>query len=246
MKKTLAVIYNHNLPEMTDSLWESLYPYRNDNYDMILIDNGSTPEGKSKYTTHETGQNCYFGGALNIALEYFTECDEYDSLLSLNNDLILQGPNFIKTLQDEMTKGDYKIVSPCVLQVKSQCNWKYMHCWNTNGTRDVKWVDFQAPLIHKDFINYIKQFPNELMYGWGQDVLSGIICEQQGWKVGVVDTCPLIHHSAQTYKAGVSDIDLTTYCRNAETNMFNYFQQAKLYDSFMQFRKLSAEYTYEK
>ena len=53
--KTLAVIYNHNLPGMTDNLWEALKPYERDDYDLILIDNGSSDGGKSKYTTHETG-----------------------------------------------------------------------------------------------------------------------------------------------------------------------------------------------
>ena len=243
--KTLAVIYNHNMPEITDSLWESLKPYERVDYDLIVIDNGSNTIRKSKYTTHETGQNTYFGGALNIAMQFFLDSDQYDSLLSLNNDLILQGPNFVRTLREEMFNNDYKIVSPCVLQVNNQCKWKYMHCWNTKGTRDVKWVDFQAPLMHKDFIEHVQQFSNELMYGWGQDVLSGIICEQQNWKVGVVDTCPLIHHSAQTYKSGASDIDLTTYCQIAETNMFNYFEKQNLIHIFQQYRSLSANYSYE-
>ena len=242
--KTLVVIYNHNMPEMTDSLWESLKPYERNDYDLILIDNGSKPEGKSQHTTHETGQNCYFGGALNLAMQLFLDSKEYDSLLSLNNDLILQGPNFIKILREEMFKGDYKIISPCVLQVENQCKWKYMHCWNTSETRDVKWVDFQAPLLHKDLIEEIKQFPDDLIYGWGQDVLSGIICEQKGWKVGVVDKCPLIHHSAKTYKEGKSDLDLTTYCRNAEGGMFNYFQNENLMDKFNEFRHLSSNYKF--
>tara|TARA_R110001592_G_scaffold182254_1_gene425397 strand:+ start:6269 stop:7003 length:735 start_codon:yes stop_codon:yes gene_type:complete len=243
--KTLAVIYNHNMPEITDSLWESLKPYEQDDYDLILIDNGSKQEGKSKYTTHETGQNTYFGGALNIALQFFLDSNKYDSLLSLNNDLILQGPNFVRTLRQEMFDGGYKIISPSVLQVKSQCKWKSMHCWNSSTTRNVKWVDFQAPLLHKDFINHIKQYPEELIYGWGQDMLSGIICNQKGWKIGVVDKCPLIHHSAQTYKEGASDLDLTTYCRNAETGMFNYFNSQGLMDKFHEFRRLSSNYTYE-
>ena len=243
--KTLAVIYNHNMPEMTDSLWESLKPYERDDYDLILIDNGSKPEGKSKYTTHETGQNTYFGGALNIALQFFLESNDYDSLLSLNNDLILQGPNFVRTLREEMFDNDYKIISPSILQVASQCKWKYMHCWNSSTTRDVKWADFQAPLLHKDFIEHIQQYPDELIYGWGQDMLSGIICNEKNWKVGVVDKCPLIHHSAQTYKAGVSDLDLTTYCRNAETNMFEYFEKQNLIGIFNEYRQLSANYNYE-
>ena len=245
MKKTLVVIYNHNLPDMTDSLWESLEPYKRDDYDMILIDNGSSSEGKSKYTTHETGQNTYFGGGINIAFQYFLDSGEYDSLLSLNNDLILQGHNFVKTLREEMFNGDYKIVSPSVLQIESQCKWKYMHCWNSSGIRDVKWVDFQAPLLHKDLIEKIGQYPDDLIYGWGQDMLSGIICEQEGWKVGVVDKCPLIHYSARTYKEGKSDLDLTTYCRKAEGGMFNYFQKENLIDKFHEFRHLSSNYVYE-
>ena len=246
--KTLAVIYNHNLPEMTDKLWEELKPYERDDYDLILIDNGSREDGKSKYTTHETGQNTYFGGALNIALDFFTMSEEYDSLLSLNNDLVIQGNNFVRTLREWMMSKDsltYKIISPSVLQVENQCKWKYMHCWNSDEIRQVKWVDFQAPLIHKDFIRVYPQFPDELVYGWGQDVLSGILCEKQGWKVGVVDRCPLIHHSAHTYKSGVSDLDLQTYCQNAEQGMFGYMQSNGLMEKFMEFRELSAGYTYE-
>jgi len=245
MEKTLAVIYNHNLPEMTDRLWEELKPYERDDYDLILIDNGSREDGKSKYTTHETGQNTYFGGALNIALDFFTMSGTYDSLLSLNNDLVLQGNNFVKTLREEMFNNDFKIVSPSVLQVENQCKWKYMHCWNSDKIREVKWVDFQAPLIHKDFIRVYPQFPDELVYGWGQDVLSGILCEKQGWKVGVVDRCPLIHHSAHTYKSGVSDLDLQTYCQNAEQGMFGYMQSNRLMEKFLEFRELSANYVYE-
>ena len=248
MLKTLAVIYNHNLPEMTDRLWEELKPYERDDYDLILIDNGSREDGKSKYTTHETGVNTYFGGALNIALDFFTTSGAYDSLLSLNNDLVLQGNNFVRTLREEMFHSDsllYKIISPSVLQVEKQCNWKYMHCWNSDKIRQVKWVDFQAPLIHKDFIRVYPQFPDELVYGWGQDVLSGILCEKQGWKVGVVDRCPLIHHSAHTYKSGVSDLDLQTYCQNAEQGMFGYMQSNGLMEKFLEFRELSANYVYE-
>ena len=245
MSKTLAVIYNHNLPQMTDKLWEELKPYERDDYDLILIDNGSTDEGKSKYTTHETGQNTYFGGALNIALDFFTMSETYDSLLSLNNDLVLQGNNFVKTLREEMFNNDFKIVSPSVLQVENQCKWKYMHCWNSDKIREVKWVDFQSPLIHKDFIEKYPQFPDELVYGWGQDVLSGILCEQNDWKVGVVDRCPLIHHSAHTYKSGKSDLDLQTYCQNAEQGMFGYMQSQGLMEKFMEFRELSSRYTYE-
>ena len=244
MKKTLAAVVNHNLPVMTDKLWESLYPYRRDDYDMILIDNGSREDGKSKYTTHETGHNTYYGGALNIMFQHFLDSDEYDSLTFIQNDLIIQGSNYIRSLRKEL-KGDYKIISPCGLQIESQCKWRQMHCWNSTKVRDVKWVDGIAPLYHKDFIEEVRQFSDELIYGWGQDVLSGIICKEKGWKIGVVDWCPVIHHSAHTYKEGKSDIDLTEYCQRAEGAMFNYFQSNNLMDKFNKYREYGANYYYK-
>ena len=243
--KTLAVIYNHNLPEATDQLFESLHQPKNQSYDLIVLDNGSTEEGKSKYTTYETGQNTYFGGALNLAMELFLKNKQYDSLLSLNNDLYVHGYNFVNSLRKVMFEENYKIVSPCVLQAKKdQVKWKYMHCWNSLQVREVKWVDFQAPLLHRDLVEKINQFSLDLIYGWGQDVYSGIVCEQNDWKVGVLDSVPVIHYSAQTYKEGKSDLDLQTYCQNAERGMATFFQKNNLINTFYNFRELSANYSY--
>ena len=244
--KTLAVIYNHNLPELTDQLFESLEAYRDDSYDLVIIDNGSSKEGMSKYTTYQTGQNVYFGGALNLAMQLFLDNPQYDSLLSLNNDLILHGGNFVKALRKVMFEQDYKIVSPCVLQPqKNQCGWKYMHNWSATEVRDVKWVDFQAPMLHRDVVEKIGQFSNDLIYGWGQDVYSGIVCGQNDWKVGVVDWCPIIHYSGHTYKQEKSDISLQEYCSNAERNMFNFFENQNLVHIFNEYRVASANYRYE-
>lgn len=244
--KTLAVIYNHNHPEITDQLFETLYNPKNVDYDLIVLDNGSREEGKSKYTTYETGQNTYFGGALNLAMQLVLENSQYDSLLSLNNDLFLHGPNFVSALRKVMFEEDYKIISPCVLQAqKNQVKWKYMHCWASSTPRTVKWVDFQAPLIHRDFIEHIQQFSLDLIYGWGQDIYSGIVCEENNWKVGVLDWVPVIHYSAQTYKDGRSDIDLHTYCRNAEYGMKKFFEEKNIIQKVNNFRQMSSEYSYE-
>jgi hypothetical protein len=51
MSKTLAVILNHNLPDETNSLFESLEPYQNDDYDLVVVENGCSEDGKSDYST---------------------------------------------------------------------------------------------------------------------------------------------------------------------------------------------------
>jgi len=246
MKKTLVVIYNHNMNDLTDQLFESLQPYENGLYDTIVIDNGSKPEGKSKYTTYQTEENCYFGGALNLALQLFKANEQYDSILSLNNDIILHGFNFVKRMRDIMFSEDYTIISPCVLQPeKGQCHWKSMLNWGATQVRDVKWVDFQAPMIHRRYLDAMYQFPNELMYGWGQDILSGIVCEENNWKVGVIDWLPIIHFSAFTYRSEKSNLSVSEYSQKAEANMFNYFAQNNLLEKVSIFRDLSANYKYE-
>ena len=244
--KTLVVIYNHNMPDLTDQLFESLKPYEKGLYDTIIIDNGSKPEGKSKYTTYETESNCYFGGALNLAMQLFKDNEQYDSMLSLNNDIILHGFNFVSELRKVMFEQDYTILSPCVLQPeKGQCHWKSMLNWGATQVRDVKWVDFQAPMIHRRYLDVMPQFPNELMYGWGQDILSGIVCNENNWKVGVLDWLPIIHFSAFTYRSEKSDLKVSEYSQKAEGNMFNYFVQNKLIEKVSEFRDLSANYKYE-
>jgi hypothetical protein len=246
MKKTLVVIYNHNMPDLTDQLYESLKPHENDLYDVFILDNASKPEGKSKYTSFETEYNCYFGGALNLAMTLFKQEEKYDSFLSLNNDIILHGPNFVKEMRRIMFEEDYTILSPCVLQPeKGQCFWKSVHNWGASKTRPVKWVDFQAPMIHRRYLDAMEQFPNELMYGWGQDILSGIICEQNNWKVGVVDWLPIIHFSAFTYRSEKSDLKPTEYSQKAEQNMFEYFRKDNLLDKVNEFRNYSSNYNYD-
>ena len=244
--KTLVAIYNYNMPDLTDQLYEALKPYENNEYDVIIIDNNSTSEGTSKYTTYKTDQNCYFGGALNLAMQLFKTNPEYDSLLSLNNDIILHGSNFVKEMRKVMFEEDYTILSPCVLQPeKSQCHWKYMLNWGSDKARDVKWVDFQAPMIHRMFLDKMEQFPMELIYGWGQDVLSGIICEENNWKVGVIDWLPIIHFSAFTYRSEKSDLKVSEYAQKAENGMFSYFRNNQKLEKFNEFRTLSSTYKYE-
>jgi len=243
--KTLVVIYNHNMPDLTDQLFESLKPYENGLYDTIIIDNGSKEDGKSKYTTYETSENCYFGGALNLAMQLFKDNEQYDSMLSLNNDIILHGFNFVSELRKAMFEHDYTILSPCVLQPeKGQCHWKSMLNWGATEVRDVKWVDFQAPMIHRRYLDAMPQFPHELIYGWGQDILSGIVCDEYNWKVGVLDWLPIIHFSAFTYRSEKSDLKVSEYAQKAELNMFKYFQANNLISKVAEFRNASENYKY--
>lgn len=222
--KTLALILNHNLPEYTNFLYYELKKHQTESHDIFVFDNASTPEGQPDVIHLQTEENCYFGGAMNLAFDFILENEEYDSLLFLSNDIILHGYNFIETLRKEMFENDYTILSPSVLQVRlEQDMWKQMHNYGTKNTRQVPWVDFMSPLIHRRLIEEIKQFDLSMMYGWGLDIYSGIVCEEKGWKIGVVDYLTVTHLVAKTTKEGKSDITSEQYYQRAQAGMDKFF-----------------------
>lgn len=230
--KTLVTILNHNLPEYTNFLYYELKKHQTDSHDIFVFDNASTPEGQPDVIHLQTDENCYFGGALNLVFDFVLEHDEYDSLLFLSNDVLLHGYNFVDTLRKEMFEQDYTILSPSVIQVRlEQDMWKQMHNYGTQNVRQVPWVDFMSPLIHRRLIEEIKQYDDRMRYGWGPDIYSGIVCEKQGWKVGVVDYLTAVHLVAKTTKEGKSDITPEQYFRYAQKGM----------DDFFYFNNLGAE-----
>jgi GT2 family glycosyltransferase len=222
--KTLAIILNHNLPEHTNFLYNELKKHQTESYDVLIFDNASSYEGQPDVVHLQTLENCYFGGAMNLVFDFILENEEYDSLLFLSNDIILHGYNFVDTLRKEMFEQDYTILSPSVLQVRLEPDmWKQMHNYGTQNVRQVPWVDFMSPLIHRRLIEEIKQFDNRLIYGWGLDIYAGLVCEQKDWKIGIVDYLTIAHLVAKTTKEGKSNITFEEYCRLAQTGMDDFF-----------------------
>jgi GT2 family glycosyltransferase len=247
MKKTLVMVLNHNRKAYTDQLVESLRPYVGEEYDLGVMDNGSTdPNEISENTTHKTERNCYYGGALNLAYKLMLDSPEYGSLLFMNNDIILHGHRFITRMREIMDNENYSILSPSVLQPEvTQCYWSQMHNWGSPHTRDVKWVDFMCPLISRHVIEHIKEYDLDLIYGWGQDVYTGLVAEEQGWKIGVTDNIPVIHMSAQTFKDGKSDITNSEYSTKASMGMFKYFEKINRLDDLNAYRTWGNTYIYK-
>jgi hypothetical protein len=100
-------------------------------------------------------------------------------------------------------------------------------------------------MIHRRYLDVIHQFPNELMYGGGQDILSVIVCGDNNCKVGVLYWLPIIHFSAFTYRSEKSDLKVSEYSQKAESNMFKYFQENNLIPKVAEFRSASENYKYE-
>ena len=237
----LVATLNHNLPQWTDNLVNQLQkdPLFKE-CELIVVDNGSK-EPLANSTTHQLEENVFFGGGFNVVLDYFLTTN-HDYLYFLNNDLVFHGPSFLTTSLTEAKQSDAAVYSPSVINASmDQCHWKQMWNWG-RGLREVKWVDFQCPLIRRDVLEKIKQFPNELVYGWGLDFYTGCITEQNNLKTIVSDTNTITHMNSLTFKENKIEMGVSEFCRNAETNMYNYFRNSDMESLYLDLRKYGESY----
>lgn len=238
----LIATLNHNLPNWTDNLVNQL---KRDSYfkecELMVLDNGSV-ESLANSTTHKLEQNVFFGGGFNVVLEYFLQTD-HDYLYFLNNDLVFHGPAFLTTSIREAKESDAAVYSPSVINASiDQCHWKQMWNWG-KGLRDVRWIDFQAPLIRRDILENIQQFPMELMYGWGLDFYAGCVADTMNVKTIVSDNNTITHMNSLTFKENKINIGVNEFCRNAETNMNQFFLNSEYKSLYYELRTYGETYT---
>jgi len=239
----LIATLNHNLPDLTDNLVEQLKrdTYFN-NCELMVVDNGSK-EPLAKYTTHRLEQNIFFGGGFNVVLNYFLNETNHDYLYFLNNDLIFHGPSFIKNSIKEATENDAAVYSPSVINASmSQCHWRQMWNWGI-GAREVKWIDFQCPLLRRDILKEINKFPEELIYGWGLDFYTGCISELSNYKTVVSDNNTICHLNSQTFLQNKINIGVNEFCRNAEGNMNIFFRNSEFNLLYLKLREYGENYS---
>jgi len=223
--KTLVIILHHNTVDYTNTLYEMLKPYERNDYDVVVLDNGSDEGKSSKYTTYRLDENTGYGGGLDVSMQLFIDNKEYDSFAFLNSDLIIHGYNFFKELRKQLFSDDkLMILSPCVIQSsKEQVFWKQMHCWNSIELRYVPILDWQFVIMKREFVEKQKSFNSR--YGWVQDVVAALTCEQNGWKMAVCDWLPIVHVGGGTVK---QNPHLSNYSVMAKIEMDEYFRDKNL------------------
>jgi glycosyltransferase involved in cell wall biosynthesis len=238
----LLATLNHNLPDWTDNLVNQLKrdPLFNE-CELIVIDNGSS-ESPAKSTTHKLEQNVFFGGGLNVTLEYFLSTN-HDYLYFLNNDLVFHGPNFLTTSLKEVKESDASIYSPTIINASmEQCHWKQMWNWG-GGLRKVRWIDFQCPLLRRDILEKIQHFPDELIYGWGLDFYAGCIGEKYNFNTVVSDNNTIAHMNSLTFKENKINIGINEFCQKAEQSMCNYFRNSEYSSLYYDLRTYGEQYS---
>jgi len=241
----LLATLNHNLPAWTDNLVSQLQqdPLFS-NCELMVVDNGST-EPLAQSTTHRLDENVFFGGGFNTVLEYFLSTD-HDYLYFLNNDLVFHGPAFLTTSLREAKESDAAVYSPSIINASiDQCHWKQMWNWG-HGLREVRWIDFQCPLLRRDVLELIQHYPDELIYGWGLDFYTGCLTETHNLKTIVSDTNTITHMNSLTFKENKVNIGVSEFCSNAERYMNSYFLNSQFNSLYYNLRTYGETYNIER
>lgn len=238
----LIATLNHNLPTWTDNLITQLQrdPLFS-NCELMVVDNGST-ESLAQSTTHRLEENVFFGGGFNVVLDYFLQTN-HEYLYFLNNDLVFHGPAFLTTSLREAQESNAAVYSPTVINASmEQCHWRQMWNWG-KGLREVRWIDFQAPLLRRDILEHIHQFPAELIHGWGLDFYTGCVAESVGLKTIVSDNNTVTHMNSLTFKENKINIGVSEFCQRAELGMYNYFSYSIYKDLYFNLRTYGETYS---
>ena len=203
LPKTLYIILNHNAGSISTIYYEELKYYQEqDNFDLLLIDNGSKVAERSIHTTHSFKKNVYFNGAIQWAFKYMLDRPEYEYLVFSNNDIFLHGYRFVETMVTIAEENNFTMASHCNIEGNAGQNfWPIMHCWYKKEPRVVPWVDFVCPFIHRRLVEEIQQFPTWWRSpSYGFDDYCSIICNRKEWKIGVSDSVTIFHIGQYTYR----------------------------------------------
>jgi hypothetical protein len=138
----IPIILHHDTSvEYTDNLMERLIPRAS-----FIIDS-------NKYKTQ-------FTDSFNLALEAFMQ-SKFSHVMVCNNDIDLDYDRLIQL--EDLVKGRKGIFSPVVNSPHNAVMSKI----GDDQMRQVPWVEFVCPIIHKDVIKVIGLLDDKMPRGWG-------------------------------------------------------------------------------
>ena len=250
LPKTLYIILNHNAGQISTIYYEEMKYYQEqDNFDLLLIDNGSKVSERSMHTTHSFKKNVYFNGAIQWAFKYMLDHPEYEYLVFSNNDIFLHGYRFVETMVTIAEGNNFAMVAPSGIEGNAGQNfWPIMHCWYKKEPRVVPWIDFICPFINRKLVEEIQQFPSWWRSpSYGFDDYCSIICNRKGWRIAVSDLMTIFHIGQYTYREQYGEraddgLDLYTMQSKHRDNFDWNFKRSGLKDEMYELDNLKALY----
>ena len=180
MKKVATIILNRNLPHETNSLYEHLKVFDEQETDIFIIEAGSDSDRLSKYYTWHVDDpstrkiGLRYSRGMNYALLKLYENRDwfnYDYFFLLSNDTELRKTNTIRPLLDLMESHErLGILSPCSEiwgEKKLFLDKKILYFWYIHKNAFLIRRQFAESIIKKDHPTYLDfLFDGSNFYGF--------------------------------------------------------------------------------
>lgn len=181
-------ILHYNTPKLLDDLLK-MVP------EAMVVDNASNPPLNFPI---EIGmlENFGFTGGWNAAIGILTDKGarniRYDALWLMNSDIVISRA-CIDRMKQVLVDPDVNIISPS------------FNCWmntgrnqNSGGLREVKVIEFTAPIIKTAVFEKIGLFDERFAKGWGVEFDFCHRAREAGYKIHVDDCSNFYHIGQQT------------------------------------------------
>jgi GT2 family glycosyltransferase len=164
-----------------------------------LIPRASFIIDSNKYKTQ-------FTDSFNLALEAFMQ-SKFSHVMICNNDIDLDYNRLIQL--DDLVKGRKGIFSPVVNSPHNAV----MSKTGDDQMRQVPWVEFVCPIIHRDVIEVIGLLDNKMPRGWGVELDYCYRAKQAGFNTYLIQDVSVHHYGHK------SQVDHGEYSHYANIEM---------------------------
>jgi hypothetical protein len=230
-----VIIFNYNLPEETEEIYNKLILDGFEKGDVIVVDNGSDKARLPKYTGFMLPKNIRFTGQSFMALTYLLDFTDFTEVLLITTSAKLYNNlNYYALYKEKSTylknnKIGYVVSSlDGGLTEKTAIN-QYVH----NLTEEYSYVfDYQpiVTLVSRKLLEICRAdkaayFNLKLIRGWGIDRELQYVANKSGLKCVVSKSLLIEWRTNQAHVKGVADESVKTYRTEAEIEMMKVFNK---------------------
>lgn len=221
--KTCAAILSYNAPEATDKLLRSIEKTFSKSIPVIVLDNGSSLDKMSKYTTHRLNKNIRMTKGFNVAISLLKKSFEsYNNFWLFTNDCYFINTDICPLTSCEKYLEKYPnigILHPSESASVNVC-YDVKNDPNIKGVKLVAEYDFVCPIFTKECLELLNwEFSNDLYLGWGLDHESSFTARKNGLEVGINHEITIGHETSYTYDNNLDEL---------YTNRNSFYYEAKL------------------
>lgn len=252
--KVAVIIVNWNGLNDTISCLNSLFRINYQNYEAIVVDNGSTGSDVEelrrlfgdRIVLFETFRNLGFAKANNIGIKYALKRD-FDYVLLLNNDTEVDS-DFLKELVNVAESDDgiglvgpkmyFADPSDVLWFAGAKLNWYLGHFQRGDGQKDVgrfnnvaetDYIPGACILVKRSVLCKIGGLPTEYFLGW-EDIDFCVNARRHHFMCIYVPTAKIWHKLSASFKRGaMTGVQVTYGIRNRIMIRWKYLSRLKFF-----------------